>query len=260
MKQNNEEMKSKQNEAEYAKKEQGEAEENLNKKQKEYDDLYTLLHDKENEIEEANKYSESLLDEKKKCLNIISGKDQEIENLKKDLYLNEQKLNDIQDEKNRDWKDLKNERNQLEKEVGHNKERIQELLDDNKRLMKELSESKENFKSDWDNRTRVDLESKDQELDLKSKQIDDMKDQIDDLNNKLRVTNENREVFESEMKERELNSAPNTDRIERMRMDFDEQMRVMSEDLDKVSDELRDKEGENEDLLQQTKDLESKIQ
>lgn len=56
-------------------------EDTLNTKQKDLDELYGLLEEREKEVEESNKYAESLLEDKQKILDSLELKDREIERL-----------------------------------------------------------------------------------------------------------------------------------------------------------------------------------
>lgn len=44
------------------------SDENLNLKQKDLDDLYKLLHERENQVKEANDYAQTLLEDKQKIM------------------------------------------------------------------------------------------------------------------------------------------------------------------------------------------------
>lgn len=70
-------------------------EESLNDKQKDLDELYGLLGEREKEVEEANKYAESLLEDKQKLLDSMEAKDREIERLGQELFHKDQKLKEI---------------------------------------------------------------------------------------------------------------------------------------------------------------------
>lgn len=55
--------------------------ENLNQKQKDLDELYKLLHERENQVKEVNDYAQALLEDKKKMMDQVELKDREIERL-----------------------------------------------------------------------------------------------------------------------------------------------------------------------------------
>lgn len=73
----------------------------VERRKKEYDELYTMLGDREKEVENANKFADSLLNDKKKLLAIIEQKDKKIEEMSIQLFSREKLCQAQADEANR---------------------------------------------------------------------------------------------------------------------------------------------------------------
>jgi len=111
---------------------------NLQKKKKDYDEIYALLGEREKEIEHANAFAEQLMNDKKKLLAIIEQKDRRIEQLNVDLFQKEQKLQTALEELNRLKLDGNAERNKLGDMLARQGDKIAELTRTNAELLNEV--------------------------------------------------------------------------------------------------------------------------
>lgn len=141
----------------------------LQKKKKDYDEIYALLGEREREIEHANAYADQLLNDKKKLLAIVEQKDRRIEQLNVDLFQKEQKLQAALEELNRYKLDGNADKNKLGDMLARQAEKIAELTRVNAELLNEIAGLEDELKKLQarpadDANLKAELEAKSKEL------------------------------------------------------------------------------------------------
>ena len=161
--------------------ENGDLQASLQKRQKDYDELYALLNEREKEIETANRFSEQLMAEKKKFIAFIEQKDRKVEALNKDLYNKEQKLQSSLEDSNKYIKDLQLEKAQLLEALNKQNERIGDLSRHNAELTAEVKRLQNELR-DALNRPGEDEETK-EALNMRMREIEGLKNDIANIKN-----------------------------------------------------------------------------
>jgi chromosome segregation ATPase len=238
-------------------KEVGENVKALEKKQKDYDELYDMLAQREKEVGERNAYAESLLNEKKKLLSIIDGKDKEIEQLGKDLYHREKQFESLRDDLDRQILELQNEKKTITELSQHQSDQIQRLGEENAKLMNELAKIEMEVKANWDSNAKADLSTKIHELDLRDQEIHDLKDQLDDLLKRLDHSENEKEKIIGEFKEK-ANSAPKED-FENLLKLANKKNKDLQKDIDELNLKLNAKNSDIDRYEDQLSDLQEKL-
>lgn len=213
------------------------------KRQKEFDELYALLEEREKEVESANKYSESLLAEKKKLIGIIEQKDRKIENLAKDLYHKDQQLGQQLDDLNKIIRELQDEKRALVEGLKHKGDQLADVSKKNGELKKELDAVNADYKKHFDANTRAANGNKEDDLILKQRELDNLLDEHDNLKAAFDRLAKDYDDLKVESVEKEKNSANpvRDEKVERELQSKNNAIDDSNKEIQKLKAQLDDK-------------------
>lgn len=220
------------------------------KRQKEFDELYGLLDEREKEIESANKYSESLLNEKKKLLGIVDQKDKKIENLSQDLYHKDQQLKDQLEDLNNIIRDLQNEKKGLLDDLNFKSDQVADLSKQNAELKKDLEKLDEEYRKNFDLPTKIGSFGKEDDLILKQRELDNLLDEHEDLKEAFNRLARDYDELKNDSAEKEKQSSrpQRNEETERELESAHNKAKDLDRDLEETRKAKQDKEDEIEDL------------
>lgn len=223
------------------------------KRQKEFDELYLLLEEREREVESANKYSEALLAEKKKLLVIVEQKDRKIENLAKDLYHKDQQLSHQLDDLNRIIRDLQDEKKDLLESLKNKSDQATDLTKKNAELMRELESLTQDYQKAFDAKTRAAPGNKEDDLIIKQRELDSLRDEHENMKASFEKLQKDLNGIRKENEEREKeNVMPVIDENVVKRLEVkSHQVDQLSHDLEKLKEQYDEKNAKNDELEHQ---------
>lgn len=219
------------------------------KRQKEFDELYGLLEEREKEVESANKYSEALLAEKKKLIGIIEQKDNKIETLAKSLYHKDQQLGQQLDDLNKIIRDLQDEKRGLIEGLKHKGDQLSDMSRKNAELKKELDALNAEYRKHFDASTRAANGNKEDELVMKQRELDNLVDEHENLKAAFDRLAKDYDELKSDSSEKEKMAAPANDPNTSKEVEQKNgKISDLQKELQKLKDQLDNKKDEHEEL------------
>lgn len=220
-----------------------------------YDDLYSMLYEKEKEMEKANKHLEELLAEKKLLLEDNRRLQDEKQEVDKENWDLRKKLSDLENDWNDRMEVIRKDVAKKENDLLARDERIRDLEDDVDRLDKELGRKNEEFRGKYDSGLATDLFTKGEELKIKDKTIEDLRNKLreaqaqkGDVQNKLDFEEQNAIGLKKRINELERNMNQKDKEAGNLRRKNDE-LGIENEDLRNQLDNADMAEG-NEEVKQ----------
>lgn len=223
-----------------------------------YDDLYSMLYEKEKEMEKANKHLEELLAEKKLLLEDNRRLQDEKQDVDKENWDLRKKLNDLENDWNDRMEVIRKDVAKKESDIAARDDRIRDLEDELDRLDKELARKNEEFRGKYDSGLATELFTKGEEMKIKDKTIDDLRNKLreaqaqkGDVQNKLDFEEQNAIGLKKRMNELERSLNQREKETTNLRRKNDE-LGIENEDLRNQLDNavLPD---ENEEVKQATR-------
>lgn len=177
-----------------------------------YDDLYSMLYEKEKEMEKANKHLEELLAEKKLLLEDNRRLQDEKQEVDKENWDLRKKLSDLE----HDWNDrmdvIRKDVAKKEAELAARDERLRDLEAEIERLNRELAKRDDELRGKFDSGLATELFTKGEEMKIKDKTIEDLRHKLreaqaqkGDVQNKLDFEEQNAIGLKKRMNELERN-------------------------------------------------------
>ena len=227
------------------------------KRQKEFEELYMLLEEREKEIESANKYSEALLNEKKKLLLVIEQKDRKIESLANNLYHKDQQLGQQLDDLNKIIRDLQDEKKDLLESLKNKNEQVTELTKKNADFAKELEALNADYKKSFNSARRIASVGKEDEFLVKQREYENLFDEHNNLKTSFEELTKECEDLKNQLKEKDNENVKNakTEAYERELEQKNHRLEHYSKELDKLNEELDDKNDKIDELERQIDNL-----
>lgn len=231
------------------------------KRQKEFDELYLLLEEREREVESANKYSEALLMEKKKLLVIIEQKDKKIEHLAKDLYHKDHQLAHQLEDLNRIIRDLQDEKKDVLDNLRHKNEQVTDLTMRNTALIIELEAANAEYRKAFDAHTRATNSNKEDDLFIKLREIENLRDEHDNLRLLYeRLIKDHEELKHlSDEKEKSASVPKRDENLDRDLEAKNHKIENLGQEIHKMKDELDEKEGKINELENQVENMKKSL-